>query len=108
MIRSVSLYISPKGGSIVCFSKANRRLFQSCSASLCRYSKDLHSAKKQLDMLESNLILNSPIDLATPPQRKTTLKWNIDGELSEVDKARVLNLLAEAELTKCELSCKAG
>ncbi|KGG16552.1 MULTISPECIES: hypothetical protein [unclassified Prochlorococcus] len=38
-------------------------------------------------------------------QRKTTLKWNSDGELSAIDKARILEKLTNKELTECELSC---
>ena len=39
-------------------------------------------------------------------QRKTTLKWNIDGELSSIDMARIINALSVAELRECELACK--
>ena len=38
-------------------------------------------------------------------QRKTTLKWTSDGELSAIDKARILERLTNKELTECELSC---
>tara|TARA_B100000700_G_C14669781_1_gene680246 strand:+ start:415 stop:600 length:186 start_codon:yes stop_codon:yes gene_type:complete len=38
-----------------------------------------------------------------PSQRKTTLKWNSNGELTSVDMARVLDRLSNPELTKCEL-----
>ena len=38
-------------------------------------------------------------------QRKTTLKWNPDGELSSIDKARILQKLTNRELTECELAC---
>ena len=40
-----------------------------------------------------------------PKQRKTTLKWTQDGELSSIDKARILERLTNKELTECELSC---
>ena len=40
-----------------------------------------------------------------PIQRKTTLKWSSDGELSSVDMARILDLLADKELTQCALAC---
>ena len=40
------------------------------------------------------------------PQRKTTLKWNINGELSSIDMARIINDLSVAELRECELACK--
>ncbi len=39
------------------------------------------------------------------PQRKTTMKWSNDGELSSLDMARILDKLAKPELTKCDLSC---
>ena len=38
-----------------------------------------------------------------PKQRKTTLKWNANGELTSVDMARVLDRLSKPELTTCEL-----
>ena len=40
-----------------------------------------------------------------PIQRKTTLKWSSDGELSSIDMARILELLANKELTQCALAC---
>ena len=38
-------------------------------------------------------------------QRKTTLKWNINGELSEIDMLRILDSLSKKELNNCQLSC---
>ena len=43
-----------------------------------------------------------------PIQRKTTLKWRSDGELSSVDMARILELLSNKELTQCVLACDAN
>ena len=43
-----------------------------------------------------------------PIQRKTTLKWRSNGELSSVDMARILDLLAKKELTQCVLACDAN
>ena len=40
-----------------------------------------------------------------PAQRKTTLKWNTNGELSSIDMARIINTLSNTELKKCELTC---
>ena len=40
-----------------------------------------------------------------PAQRKTTLKWNDNGELSSIDMARIINTLSNTELKKCELTC---
>ena len=39
------------------------------------------------------------------PQRETTLKWNSNGELSEIDMLRILEKISSNELTQCELSC---
>ena len=41
-----------------------------------------------------------------PSQRKTTLKWNCNGELSSIDMARIINTLSITELKECELACK--
>tara|TARA_Y100001968_G_scaffold303122_1_gene317008 strand:+ start:2417 stop:2599 length:183 start_codon:yes stop_codon:yes gene_type:complete len=43
-----------------------------------------------------------------PIQRKTTLKWNSDGDLSSIDMARILQQLANKELTQCVLACDAN
>ena len=39
------------------------------------------------------------------PQRKTTLKWNSNGELSEIDMLRILEKISYSDLNKCELTC---
>jgi hypothetical protein len=38
-------------------------------------------------------------------QRKTTLKWNSNGELSEIDMLRILEKISSSELRECELTC---
>jgi len=38
-------------------------------------------------------------------QRKTTLKWSSNGELSSIDKARILARLTDKALTECEFAC---
>ena len=38
------------------------------------------------------------------PQRKTTLKWNVNGELSSIDMARILEALSVKELNECEIA----
>ena len=38
-------------------------------------------------------------------QRKTTLKWNSNGELSEIDMLRILEKISSDELNQCELTC---
>ena len=38
-----------------------------------------------------------------PQQRKTTLKWGTDGELSEIDMVRILDRLNDQDLTECEI-----
>ena len=40
-----------------------------------------------------------------PAQRKTTLKWNNNGELSSNDMARIIHDLSLTELKECELAC---
>ena len=105
MINTNPVFISPKGGSITCFKGDSGRIFQSCSRSRCVYSADLHSAKAYLDDLEKKTILLEGVKETIPPQRKTTLKWSIDGELSAVDMARIIGRLANPELTECNLAC---
>ena len=39
------------------------------------------------------------------PQRKTTLKWNENGELSEIDMLRILEKISSSELIEGELTC---
>ena len=39
------------------------------------------------------------------PQRKTTLKWKSNGELSEIDMLRILEKISTTELNKCDLTC---
>ncbi len=99
------IYVSSIGGFIVCFKGEEGRIFSSCSASLCLYSRDLHTAKLNLDGLEQRKALVAQSNKATPLQRKTTLKWNADGELSEIDKARILERLSNPSLTECQLAC---
>ena len=38
-----------------------------------------------------------------PQQRKTTLKWGTDGELSSIDMVRILERLNDQDLTECEI-----
>ena len=38
-------------------------------------------------------------------QRKTTLKWNPNGDLSEIDMLSIIDSLSATELNKCELTC---
>ena len=39
-----------------------------------------------------------------PNQRKTTLKWKKNGDLSEIDMLRILNKLSPDELHSCDLN----
>ena len=39
------------------------------------------------------------------PQRKTTLKWDTNGNLSEIDMLRILEKISTTELNKCDLTC---
>ena len=41
-----------------------------------------------------------------PQQRKTTLKWGTNGELSSIDMARILDRLNDPDLTECEIPLK--
>ena len=47
-------------------------------------------------------------DMNKPIQRRTTLKWSSDGELSSIDMAVILDLLSKKELTQCVLACDAN
>jgi len=38
-------------------------------------------------------------------QRKTTLKWKNNGDLSEIDMLRILEKLSDDKLSSCEISC---
>jgi len=38
-----------------------------------------------------------------PQQRKTTLKWGTNGELSAFDMVRILDRLNDQDLTECEI-----
>ena len=105
MITTNPLLISPKGGSITCFRGDNGRIYRSCSRSRCVYSRDLHSAKAYLDDLEGKNSLITEVSDKVSFQRKTTLKWSSDGELSAVDMTRILDRLANTELTECDLAC---
>ena len=41
-----------------------------------------------------------------PQQRKTTLKWGTNGELSALDMVRILDRLNDQDLTECEIPLK--
>ena len=105
MSTSKPLYTSTRGGSIVCFRTSSGRIFRSCSASRCIYSSDLHAAKSLLDNLEGSKRLMPQNNEQFPAQRKTTLKWTSDGELSAVDMTRILDRITNPELTQCDLAC---
>ena len=106
MVTTNPLFISSQGGSITSFKGDSGRIFQSCSRSSCVYSGDLPSAKAYLKNLEKKKDLPTGIKEKIPAQRKTTLKWSGDGELSAVDMTRILDGMATPELTKCDLACK--
>ena len=38
-----------------------------------------------------------------PAQRKTTLKWDENGELTALDMARIVDRLTQPELQRCDL-----
>ncbi len=43
-----------------------------------------------------------------PQQRKTTLKWGSNGELSALDMVRILDRLNDQDLTECEIPLEKG
>ena len=43
-----------------------------------------------------------------PQQRKTTLKWGTDGELSALDMVRILDRLNDHDLIECEIPLETG
>ena len=57
---------------------------------------------RQLYLNLKNAMTNKSINTA---QRKTTLKWNSNGELSSIDMARIINSLSIKELKECKLTC---
>ena len=104
-------HVTDHGGSIHCIEGISGRIFRACSANHCTYTADLHSAKSYLDFFENNsvkLLPSGKMNDTIPFQRKTTLKWNSDGNLSSVDMARILSRLEQTNLTECELSCQWG
>ena len=44
-----------------------------------------------------------PKKIKIPQQRKTTLKWGTNGELSSIDMVRILDRLNDQDLTECEI-----
>ena len=42
-----------------------------------------------------------------PQQRKTTLKWGTNGELSSIDMIRIIDRLNDQDLTECEIPLRA-
>ncbi len=105
MIKTTPVLTTPRGGSITCFRGDTGRVFRSCSRSQCVYSGNLHSAKAYLDDMENRSNLLMEVSSNFSPQRKTTLKWSSDGELSSVDMARILDRLGNPKLTECDLAC---
>ena len=51
----------------------------------------------------SSMPENNPVSDHDPLQRKTTLKWGADGELSAIDMARIIAKLDNTNLTECDL-----
>ena len=44
-----------------------------------------------------------PFAQQPPAQRKTTLKWDDNGELTSIDMARIIDRLTQPELNRCDL-----
>ena len=47
--------------------------------------------------------IKEPNTIKIPQQRKTTLKWGTNGELSSLDMVRILDRLNNQDLTECEI-----
>ena len=104
-------HITDQGGSIHCIEGLSGRIFRACSANQCTYTGNLHSAKSYLDFIENpntKFLPSTKKKDRVSFQRKTTLKWNVDGSLSSLDMARILDRLEKTSLTECELSCEWG
>ena len=54
---------------------------------------------------EINFLGESKMIRKNYQQRKTTLKWKKNGELSEIDMLRIIEKLSEFDLQYCELMC---
>ncbi len=60
-------------------------------------------------MIKETLVLmvkeggHEPNAKKIPQQRKTTLKWGSNGELSALDMVRILERLNDQDLTECEI-----
>ena len=44
-----------------------------------------------------------PFAQQPPAQRKTTLQWDDNGELTSIDMARIIDRLTKPELNRCDL-----
>ena len=55
-----------------------------------------------LEMVQKNNKEQKKIKI--PQQRKTTLKWGTNGELSSIDMVRILDRLNDQDLTECEIT----
>ena len=64
-------------------------------------SNNLILSKKQLGSMVKKGSQGEKIKI--PQQRKTTLKWGSNGELSSIDMVRILDRLNDQELTECEI-----
>ena len=67
------------------------------------YENNLKNIEKNKN--HANPSLDYLIGMNKLIQRKTTLKWSSDCELSPIDMTRILELLANKELTQCVLAC---
>ena len=58
-----------------------------------------------LDALKFILKEGDVMNKKISSQRKTTLKWNSNGDLSEIDMLRILDKISPTELKQCLLTC---
>ena len=56
---------------------------------------------QKLEMLEKKSQDKKTIKI--PQQRKTTLKWGTNGELSSIDMVSILDRLNDQDLTECAI-----
>ena len=53
---------------------------------------------RSFEQTDSQNMTNEP-----PVQRKTTLKWDENGELTSIDMARIIDRLTQPEFNGCDL-----
>ncbi len=70
------------------------------------FVKGLSTIIQFLYLLHKKFISWVKMKNQTSKQRKTTLKWKKNGDLSEIDMLRILDKLSQQELNACNLTCE--